>query len=132
MKVEGGNVFIGTQAKLSPQDTASFGNIYDARICEPESPCIKPPPGETAQCEGGACQTPPPLPAFQTPASSSFVGPGSLVGAPSQSAAKKPAVAKVVKCKKGYVKKKVKKKERCVKAKVKKKAKGSSRDGEGR
>lgn len=40
-KVEAGNVFIGTHAKLSPQDTNSVGNIYDARICEAESLCAR-------------------------------------------------------------------------------------------
>jgi hypothetical protein len=62
VKVEGGNVFIGTHDKLVPQDTNSVGNIYDARVCEPESPCIKPPAGETAQCLGDTCQTPPAAP----------------------------------------------------------------------
>jgi hypothetical protein len=60
--VEGGNVFIGTHAKLVPQDTNSVGNIFDARVCEPESPCIQPPLGETAQCPGSECQKPPPAP----------------------------------------------------------------------
>jgi hypothetical protein len=68
VKVEGGNVFIGTHAQLVPQDTDSLGDIYDARICEPESPCIKSPVGETRQCEGGSCQTPPGAAVFQTPA----------------------------------------------------------------
>ncbi len=74
--VEGGNVFIGTHAKLVPQDTNTVGNIYDARICQPESPCIKPPPGETAQCLGNTCQTPPATPRDQTPASEVFSGAG--------------------------------------------------------
>ena len=60
--VEGANVFFGTHASLVPQDTNTVGNIYDARICEPESPCIKPPTGETATCLGGSCQTPPAAP----------------------------------------------------------------------
>jgi hypothetical protein len=63
---EGGSVFIGTHARLVPQDTNSVGIIYDARVCEPESPCIKPPPGETARCEGGSCQIPPAAPADPT------------------------------------------------------------------
>ena len=62
VKVEGGNVFIGTHAKLSPAQTNSVGNIYDARVCESGSPCIEPPAGETSQCEGGSCQSPPPPP----------------------------------------------------------------------
>ena len=60
VRVEGGSVFIGTHAKLSTQDTNSVGNIYDARVCEPESPCIQPPSGETAQCEGGGLPRPRP------------------------------------------------------------------------
>jgi hypothetical protein len=55
---EGGNVFIGTHAQLTSQDTGGFGEIYDARVCETESPCFEPPPGETLQCEGSSCQTP--------------------------------------------------------------------------
>jgi len=81
-KIEGGNVFIGTHANLLPsQDTESEGNIYDARICRPEeeAPCIQPPPGETAQCLGTACQNPPPPPTDATPASLTFTGPGDLV-----------------------------------------------------
>jgi hypothetical protein len=58
-RVEGGNVFFGTHAKLVPQQTNSVGNIYDARICDSESPCIQPPVAEAVQCEGGSCQTPP-------------------------------------------------------------------------
>jgi hypothetical protein len=60
--IEAGNVFIGTHARLSTQQTNSVGNLYDARICEADSPCIQPPAGETAQCLGGECQKPPPAP----------------------------------------------------------------------
>jgi hypothetical protein len=66
--VEGGNVFIGTHAKLSSQQTNSLGNIYDARLCVAGSPCIEPPAAGTAQCEGGSCQVVPAQPVFQTPA----------------------------------------------------------------
>ncbi len=55
---EGGNVFVGTHAQLTSQDTNGFGEIYDARVCESQSPCIEPPPGETVQCEGSSCQAP--------------------------------------------------------------------------
>jgi len=64
--VEGGNVFIGTHARLSPQDTGSVGNVYDARVCEPEDPCIGAPAAETAQCEGGSCQLAPAAPGEPT------------------------------------------------------------------
>jgi hypothetical protein len=70
---DGSNVFIGTHANLIPsQDTASQGNIYDARICTEAEPCIKPPAGETAQCEGDACQSAPAAPIDATPGSLTF------------------------------------------------------------
>jgi len=62
------------------QDTNRVGNIYDARVCEPDSPCIKPAEGETAQCSGGNCQTPAPAPVDQTPASETFSGADNLTG----------------------------------------------------
>lgn len=81
-RVEGGNVFIGTHAKLVPQDVDSQGDLYDARICLPQSPCLTPPGGETAQCEGDACQVAPPPPVDQTPGSLTFSGPGNVAAAP--------------------------------------------------
>jgi len=119
-QVEGGNVFIGTHARLSTQDTNNVGNIYDARICEPESPCLQPPPGETAQCEGGTCQTPPTPPVFHTPASSTFSGPANPVSTPT-------IVKSNPKCKKGYVKKKSK----CTRVKRAKKIKRAKRSAGG-
>jgi hypothetical protein len=85
-KVEGGNVFIGTHAQLVPQDTDSLGDVYDARVCEPESPCIEPPHGETAQCEGGSCQSPPVTPMFQSPGTLTLASSGNLAShaAPTQ------------------------------------------------
>ncbi len=77
--IEGGNVFFGTHARLVPQDTDTAGDIYDARICTAESPCIKPPPGATAQCEGDACQRPPSAPIDATPGSLTFSGAGDLL-----------------------------------------------------
>jgi hypothetical protein len=77
---DGANVFIGTHANLIPSlNTESQGNIYDARICTGAEPCIKPAAGVTAQCEGGACQTPQPAPIDQTPASLTFSGTGNLL-----------------------------------------------------
>jgi hypothetical protein len=66
-KVEAGSVFIGTHAKLVPQDTNSVGDIYAARVCGVQTPCIQPPAGETAQCEGGSCQTAMAEPPVTTP-----------------------------------------------------------------
>ncbi len=80
---DGANVFVGTHANLiASLDTESQGNIFDARICTEAEPCIKPSAGETAQCEGGSCQTPPPAPLDATPASSTFSGAGDLAEQP--------------------------------------------------
>ena len=80
--VEGGNVFIGTHAKLVPQDTNTVGNIYDARVCELESPCIQPPLGETAQCLGSSCQAPPNAPVDPILSSAGLSGPGNTTRGP--------------------------------------------------
>jgi hypothetical protein len=77
--VEAANVFFGTHASLVPQDTGDSGDVYDARICAEADPCIKPPAGETAQCEGDACQNPPPAPIDATPGSLTFSGAGNLL-----------------------------------------------------
>jgi len=123
---EAGNVFIGTHAQLSTQDTSGLGNVYDARACEPDSPCIEPPPVGTRQCEDGGCQNPPTLPLFQTPATNTLSSSGNI--APEPPPALKVTKKTTPKCKKGEVKKKVKKKEVCVKRAKKsahKSAKGS-------
>ena len=36
----GSNVFFGTHAQLVPQDTDAEGDLYDARICTMEEPCV--------------------------------------------------------------------------------------------
>ena len=90
---DGSNVFFGTHARLVPQDTDTLGDLYDARICTASEPCVKPPPGETAQCEGDACQNPPPAPIDPTPSSLTFSGAGNLLSelAPPAAAVKKSA-----------------------------------------
>jgi hypothetical protein len=74
----GHNVFFGTHSRLVPQDTNSDGDIYDARVCSAEEPCIQPPSLGTAQCEGDACQSPPAAPIDTTPVSLTFSGAGNL------------------------------------------------------
>ena len=125
-RVEAGNVFIGTHARLLTEQTNTVGNIYDARACEPESPCIKPPAGETAQCEGGSCQHPPAAP--PDPTQTLLAPPAPLTLAPVTTKVTK----KTVKCKKGLVKKKVKQKEQCVRKAKPKKAKKSNHGRTGR
>jgi hypothetical protein len=130
--VEGGNVFIGTHDRLVAADTNSVGNIYDARVCVAESPCIQPPPGETAQCEGASCQSTPVEPLDATPTSLSFSGPGD-VSSSAASPAKTVTKKTIPKCKSGYARKKVKKKEECVKKPRKKsKAKKTNHGRAGR
>jgi hypothetical protein len=73
---DGSNAFIGTHAQLVPQDIDTLGDIYDARICTAADPCVQPPPGATAQCEGDACQNPSAAPIDATPSSLTFAGPG--------------------------------------------------------
>jgi len=126
-KVEAGNVFFGTHARLLSEQTNTVGNIYDARACEPESPCIKLPAGETAQCEGGSCQTPPPAPA--DPTATLLAPPAPLSMAPVKTKVTKKTTTT---CKKGYVRKKVKKKEQCVRKAKPKKAKKSNHGRAGR
>ncbi len=92
---EAGNVFIGTHAQLVRQDTNSLGDIYDARACEPDSPCIRPEAQETAQCEGSSCQIPPPPPSDRTPASQTFSGPGNLTPQAPPPPPKPPTAAQV-------------------------------------
>jgi hypothetical protein len=77
---DGSNVFFGTHAKLVPQDTDTNGDIYDARVCTKEDPCITPPSGGTGQCEGDACQSPPSAPIDATPGSLTFSGAGNVPG----------------------------------------------------
>ena len=92
--VEGGNVFFGTHANLVPwQSTESEGNIYDARICQAESPCLQAPPQRTGQCEDGSCHPPPPAPSDLTPTSQIFSGAGNLTGEPSPPPPPKPTAA---------------------------------------
>jgi hypothetical protein len=75
---EGVNVFFGTHTRMVREDTDTSGDIYDARLCSGSDPCIKPPPGETAQCEGDACQVPPVVPLAANPSSSIFSGVGNV------------------------------------------------------
>jgi hypothetical protein len=80
MSPDGTNAFFGTHAKLVPEDTDTYGDLYDARVCTTTDPCIKPPPGETAQCEGDTCQNPPPTPNDPSPVSFIFSGAGNIPG----------------------------------------------------
>ncbi len=130
VKLEGGNVFIGTHGNLVPQDTNSAGNIYDVRICQSQSPCIKPPPPPPLQCEGGTCQTPGVAPA--DPPATLLAPP--VGGQPNSLTAEtkgKVTTGTSPKCRKGFVKRKVKKREVCVR-KPKKRARAKRAGNNGR
>jgi hypothetical protein len=75
---DGANVFIGTHAELTSEDGDTGGDVYDARICKTSDPCVASPAARTAQCEGDACQNPPPAPIDTTPASFGFSGAGNF------------------------------------------------------
>jgi hypothetical protein len=109
----GADVFLGTHARLVPQDVDSSGDLYDARI-DGGFPVSQ----GSAACEGDACQSPPAAPNDATPASLTFSGAGDLVNElpPPKKTVTKKAIAK---CKKGFIKKKNK----CVKKKKSKRAK---------
>jgi hypothetical protein len=118
----GADVFFGTHARLVSEDTDSAGDLYDARIDGGF-----PPPQGSAACEGDACQSPPPLPLFQTPATLTLASSGNIAAAAGGRATdqKKTVTKKATKCKKGFVKNK---KGKCVqKPKKKSKAKKSDR-----
>ena len=68
---DGRDVFFTTESSLLPQDPGSI-DLYDARVGGGY-----PQPAEKVDCEGEACQSPPPPPLPTRPASGSYQGPGS-------------------------------------------------------
>jgi hypothetical protein len=73
----GGDVFFTTLSNLVAQDFDLI-DIYDARI----GGGFPAPPSPPAECEGEACQSPPPAPADPTPASAAFHDPGNVKQGP--------------------------------------------------
>jgi WD40-like Beta Propeller Repeat len=75
----GSDVFFVTSAKLTPQDTDTEYDVYDAHVCTAASPCAPAPATAPPPCNNGeACkpaQTPQP-PIFGAPASATFAGAG--------------------------------------------------------
>jgi DNA-binding beta-propeller fold protein YncE len=76
----GNDAFIFTAEKLVKQDEDTAFDVYDARVCTSESPCLTPPPEPPAPCSGEACKeasaSQPALPAV--PPSATFSGPGNI------------------------------------------------------
>jgi len=79
---DGSSVFFLTDAQLSPQDTDTASDIYDARECTPSSPCLSPPPAPPGPCaETPSCrpaETPTELPGGPAGTATSS-GPGNPV-----------------------------------------------------
>lgn len=67
---DGEDVFFTTESSLLPQDPGLI-DLYDARV---DGGFLQPP--DKPECEGEACQSPPPPPAFPTPSSGTYEGPG--------------------------------------------------------
>ena len=78
----GDDVFFLTAAQLSPQDTDTAFDIYDARVCSSSSPCLTPPPSAPGACETSESCNPAPA-ALQAPlapsGSATAAGPGNVV-----------------------------------------------------
>jgi hypothetical protein len=74
---DGSNAFILTSARLLPQDTDTSLDIYDARECSQASPCQPQPGSSPVPCHSAQeCRgTAPAPPAFEVPATATFVGP---------------------------------------------------------
>lgn len=115
----GDDVFFLTSAKLSPLDTDSARDVYDAHVCT-TTPCIVFPNVGSPPCDNeSSCKaSPTPQPSiFGAPASATFVGPGNPRPASPPSAVARKVTKKVVKCVKG----RKRRHGRCVKAKAKRK-----------
>ena len=69
----GSDVFFATLASLYPADPGLV-DVYDARALGG----FPAPPAPAPECEGEQCQSPPPAPEFETPATLNNVGPGNL------------------------------------------------------
>jgi hypothetical protein len=77
----GGDVFFMTTAKLSPQDTDTSYDIYDAHECTTASPCVPQAVTEPSVCTtADSCRAAPtPQPeVFGAPSSSTFSGPANI------------------------------------------------------
>jgi len=73
----GGNVFFVTTDQLVGGDTNTELDIYDARVCEPASPCVSEPVPGLPACAGEECHgVPAGQPGVPGVPSASFNGPG--------------------------------------------------------
>jgi DNA-binding beta-propeller fold protein YncE len=81
----GHDVFFMTADQLVRSDTDTQGDVYDARICEPEhgNPCITEPPRALPPCGGEACHgIPAATPSGLAPGTATFNGEGNITPPP--------------------------------------------------
>lgn len=90
----GGEVFFLTAAKLAPQDIDADQDVYDARECTTQSPCVATPvaPPECTTADACRASYAPQPPIFGAPASATFSGPGNLTPSAPGPAVVKPKV----------------------------------------
>lgn len=80
----GNDAFFLTSDKLVVSDTDTAPDVYDARVCTEEAPCIEPATAISSCLTAEACRSAPePLPeVFGAPASSTFSGAGNVLSLP--------------------------------------------------
>lgn len=80
----GGEVFFLTSAQLVPQDTDTSLDVYDARECTAQSPCVSAPVSPSECTTTDSCRAAPtPQPSiFGSPSSATFSGTGNPTPAP--------------------------------------------------
>jgi hypothetical protein len=127
----GGDVFFLTKAQLSPLDTDSVIDIYDAHECSAGGACIPPLEVPAPSCEGDACQSPVAEPEDPTPGSLTYRGPGNPSTAVSEAKPKSGMKSKPVKCNKVVAKQhgKFKRHSKCVRKRTKKAKRSNRRAG---
>jgi DNA-binding beta-propeller fold protein YncE len=76
----GDDVFFVSAGQLAATDHDNSFDVYDARVCTEESPCVKPPPPPPPPCGNEeTCRPPGPAPqTFAPPPSATFSGPGNI------------------------------------------------------
>ncbi len=141
----GGDGFFLTAAKLASQDDDTSLDVYDARECTAQSPCLTAPvtPPQCTTADACRASSTPQPPIFGSPASATFSGAGNTASAPTTNvkAKAKPLtraqeLAKALKACKARPKKKrpacekqARKRYQASKAKQKSKAKKTSKVG---
>jgi hypothetical protein len=75
----GNDVFFLTAAQIASQDHDTNFDVYDAHVCDSESPCAPAPEAAPEKCEEESCQGAAPVaPSLTSPAVSPFITSGNL------------------------------------------------------